>query len=159
MQVLGESNVWSILEPSRAAWESWYKSYPCSVSTCYLITCLSDVISRAKQLQNPQIIELSGMTILGLPVCHAMLGVGGAGSPPVVHQTRVVGRWIWPRLPAHHTRVAGRWDRQCRVHVMCQVDHVTTMQCQVVSYPGLVCEPEASPCPLSLYAATNIICP
>ena len=97
------------------------------------------------------VIELSGMTILGLPVCHAGLVVGGAGSPPV-HQTRVVGRWIWPCLPAHHTRVAGRWDRQWRVHVMCHMDHVTTMQCQVVSHPP-------SPCPLSWYAATNTIYP
>ena len=97
--------------------ESGYKSCPCSVSTCYLITCLSDVISRAKQLQNPQIvdvlsmvIELSGMTILGLPVCHAMLAVGGAGSLPVAHHTIVSERWVWPSLPAHHARVAGRWD-------------------------------------------------
>ena len=80
------------------------------------------------------VIELKGMVILACQSAMLGLVVGGAGSLPV-HQTRVAGRWIWPRLHVHNTRVAGRWNRQCRVHVMCHVDHVTTMQCQVVSHP------------------------
>ena len=41
------------------------------------------------------VVELSGVTVLGLPVAH---------------HTRVAERWVWPSLPAHHARVAGRWD-------------------------------------------------
>ena len=71
------------------------------------------------------------MTVLGLPVCHAVLAVGGAGSLPVAHHTKVAGRWVWPSLLSHHATVAGRWEEQRCVHVM---------------PGGLVCEPEASPC-------------
>ena len=80
--------------------ESGYKSWPCSMSTSYLITCLNDVISwvgvLGHQLQNPQIIDVlspsgyeldgddypSGVEIVSW-ACQSTrlkLLVGGAGS-------------------------------------------------------------------------------